>query len=156
MTSFASQETIARSSEDVWVYAADVIRHPEWMAVTDARVLEGDGTQAGARGRERLRFGPFEWDVEFEVAEANPGRLIVWRSVTGAPFDLEVKLDLEPTGPASTHATYSASIQMHGLWRALTPLVAAEGRAGQTRELQRLKEQMEVASGMAPRGIPTR
>ena len=46
------------------------------MTVTDARIVQGDGTQVGARGRERMRFGPFGWDVEFEVAEAEPGRRI--------------------------------------------------------------------------------
>jgi uncharacterized membrane protein len=144
MIRFETQQTIARPAQDVWTYAADILRHPEWMAVTDARVVRGQGTQAGARGRARSRFGPFEWDVEFEVAEAEPGRRIVWRAVGGAPFQLEVALDLEPFGPASTRATYRAAIQLHGLWRLLTPFVAIEGRAGPARELQSLKERVEA------------
>ena len=150
MIRFETRQTIARSAQDVWTYAADILRQPEWMAVTDARVLHGQGTQAGARGRERLRFGPFQWDVEFEVAEAKPGRRIVWRAVDGAPFELEAALDLEPVGPSSTRATYRAAIHLRGLWRLITPLVAMEARAGQARELQRLKEQVEVAPAMAP------
>lgn len=150
MIRFETQQTIARSAQDVWSYAADILRHPDWMAVTDARVVNVQGTEAGARGRERLRFGPFQWDVEFEVAEAQPGRRIVWRSVGGAPFKLEVALDLEPLEAASTRATYRAGIQLHGLWRLLTPFVAMEGSASPARELQRLKEQVEVAPAMAP------
>lgn len=149
MIRFEAQQTIARSAHDVWTYAADILRHPEWMEVTDARVLDGEGTQASARYRERMRFGPFQWDVEGEVAEAEPGRRIVWRAVDGAPFQGDLALDLEPVGPALTRATYRSAIQLHGLWRSLTPFIAMEGSAGLARELQRLKERVEVAPAMA-------
>ena len=149
MTSFVAQQTIARSADDVWAYASDIVRHAEWMTVTDARIVHGDGTQVGAHGRERMRFGPFGWDIEFEVAEATPGRRIVWRSVAGAPFNLVVSLELEPVGPTSTKATYGADIQLHGLWRLIGPIVAMEGKAGPERELRRLKAQVEGASNMA-------
>ncbi len=150
MIKFQTQQTIARSADDVWTYAADILRHTEWMAVTEARIVHGQGSEVGARARERLIFGPFSWDVDIDVSEAVPGRRIVWRSVGGAPLHGEVALDLEPVGPESTRATYRADIQMHGLWRLLAPFVAMEGRAGQARELQRLKEQVEVAPAMMP------
>lgn len=140
-----TEQTIERAAEDIWAYAADIARHPEWMAVADAAILHGVGSEVGARGRERLVLGPFKWDAEFEVAEAVPGRRIVWRSVAGTPFDLQVSLDLAPAGPTVTHATYSAEIQPHGLWRLLAPLMAAEGKAGPERELRRLKENLETA-----------
>lgn len=148
MTSFVATQTIARSADDIWAYAADIVRHTEWMTVTDARIVHGDGTQVGARGRERMRFGPFGWDVEFEVSEATPGRRIVWKSVAGAPFDLAVSLDLEPVGSTSTAATYGADIHLHGLWRLIGPIVALEGKAGPARELGRLKAQVEGTSSM--------
>ena len=140
------EQTIARSANDVWAYAADIIRHSEWMDVTDARVVNGDGTRTGARGRERIRFGPFEWDVEFEVSDAVPGRRIAWKALSGAPFDLEVALDLEPTGPALTRATYGANLRLHGLWRLLSPVVAMEAKNGPARELRQLKAQVEASS----------
>jgi uncharacterized membrane protein len=150
MISFAATQTIARSADDVWAYAADIARHPDWMTVTDARIVRGDGTTVGARGRERMRFGPFGWDVEFEVAEAMPGRRIVWKSVEGAPFDLAVSLDLHPTGPTSATAKYTADIQLRGVWRLIGPFVAMEGKAGPERELGRLKAQVEGGSSLAP------
>jgi uncharacterized membrane protein len=150
MSKGVAEQTIARSAQDVWTYAADIVRHAEWMTVTDARIVRGDGTRTGARGRERMRFGPFGWDVEFEVAEADPGRRIAWKSVSGAPFDLEVTLDLEPLDLTSTKATYAADIRLHGLWRLLSPIVAMEAKAGPARELQRLKTQVEAAAVMAP------
>jgi len=150
MSKGVAQQTIAASTQDVWAYAADIVRHAEWMTVTEARATSGDGTQMGARGRERMRFGPFGWDVEFEVVDATPGRRIAWRSVSGAPFDLDVTLDLEPEGSASTKATYAAVIRLHGLWRLLSPMVAMEANAGPARELQRLRTQVEAAEVTAP------
>lgn len=140
------RQTIERSADEVWAYAADVGRHPEWMSVTDATLLRGTGSGIGSRGRERLAMGPFKWDVEFEVAEAVPGRRIVWRSVAGVPVDIEVALDLDPAGPTSTSATYGATLEPRGFWRLLTPLLAMEGKAGPERELRRLKENVEMRS----------
>ena len=149
MRTYTAEATIARSAERVWTYAADILRHPEWMNVTDARIVQGQGSQRGARGRERLVLGPFKWDVEFEVAEADPGRRIVWRSVDDAHVDLEMALELAPEGRAVTKATYHGTIQMKGVWRLLTPLVAMEGSSGIRKELQRLKEHVEAAPAVA-------
>jgi hypothetical protein len=144
------EQMIERPAQDVWAYAADIVRHAEWMTVTDARIVQGDGTQVGARGRETVRFGPFRWDGEIEVSEAEPGRRIVWKSVQGVPFDLTVTLDLEPLGPALTKARYGADIRLHGIWRLLSPIVAMEAKAGPARELSRLKAQVEAAPALAP------
>jgi uncharacterized membrane protein len=120
------------------------------MTVTNARIVQGDGTQLGARGRERVRFGPFGWDAEFEVSEAEPGHRIAWKSVQGVPFDLTVRLDLEPIGPASTKASYGADIRLHGAWRLLSPMVGMEAKAGPARELQRLKTRVEASPTVTP------
>jgi len=144
MTRYEAQAEIARSADEVWTYAADILRHTEWMSVADAQLLAGDGTQVGARGRERLLLGPFKWDVEFEVVEAEPGRRLLWRS-RDARFDLEIGLELEPSGLTSVRARYHGAAQMHGKWRLLSPLVAMEGSAGVRRELDRLKARVEGA-----------
>ena len=148
MSRFEAETTIERSANDVWAYAADILRHPDWMNVADAHVVSGDGTAVGARGRERLLLGPFKWDVVFEVAEAVAGRRIVWRSVDDPRLDLEVGLDLEPVDATSTRATYHGAVQMHGRWRVLAPLVSMEGSAGLKRELQRLKSNVEATATM--------
>ena len=144
MTRYEAQAEIARSAGEIWTYAADILRHTEWMSVADAHLLAGDGTQVGARGRERLLLGPFKWDVEFEVAEAEFGRRLLWRS-RDARFDIEIGLDLEPSGPTSVRARYHGDAQMHGRWRLLVPLLAMEGAAGIKRELAQLKARIEEA-----------
>jgi Polyketide cyclase / dehydrase and lipid transport len=145
MTAYEAQTNIERSANEVWIYAADILRHSEWMSVADAHLLAGDGTQVGARGRERLLLGPFKWDVEFEVAEAEFGRRLRWRSIDPR-FDMEIALELEPTGPTSVRARYYGAAQMHGRWRLLSPLVGMEGSAGVKRELAHLKARVESSA----------
>jgi Polyketide cyclase / dehydrase and lipid transport len=148
MTRYEAQAEIARSADEVWTYAADILRHTEWMSVADAHLLAGDGTQIGARGRERLLLGPFKLDVEFEVAEAEFGRRLLWRS-RDPRFDMEVGLELEPSGPSSVRARYHGAAQMHGRWRLLSPLVAMEGSGSVKRELTRLKARVEQSPAAA-------
>ena len=59
MTSFTTQASIDRPARDIWRYAADIRSHPEWMGVSTARVIDGDGTEVGTRGEERMGFGPW-------------------------------------------------------------------------------------------------
>lgn len=150
-----TEQVIERPAADIWAYAADIGRHPEWMNVTDPRITNGTGAEVGSRGRERMAMGPFKWDAEFEVTEAVPGRRIVWRSVAGVPFEAELSLDLDATGRTTTRATYGAVIELHGLWRLLSPMLAAEGKAGPERELRRLKENIERSATSASAASPT-
>jgi uncharacterized protein YndB with AHSA1/START domain len=149
MSRFEAEATIDRSPDEIWTYAADILRHPDWMTVADARVLRGEGTETGASGHERLILGPFKWDVEFEVVEAEPGSRLVWRAVNDPHFDFEVGLTLEPSAGGTTRANYHAAVRMRGSWRLLAPLLAMEGSAGVRRELGRLKTNVEATPAMA-------
>ncbi|HEV8401513.1 MAG TPA: SRPBCC family protein [Candidatus Limnocylindrales bacterium] len=43
MIRFETEQTIERPADDVWAYAADIRRHPEWMGVTDATIVQRRG-----------------------------------------------------------------------------------------------------------------
>ncbi len=143
MIRYRAEETIARSPEEVWAFAADIEEHPRWMDVTDARLLRGRPTEPGARAREVVRFGPRRFDVELEVAAAEPGRRIAWRMIGGGPFRGEFALELEPMEAASTRATFTGQLTLRGLWRLMEPIVAMEVRKNEARELRRLREVVE-------------
>jgi uncharacterized membrane protein len=149
MSTFEVSDVIARSAQDIWSYAAEIERHDEWMTVTNARATSGRGLAVGDRGKEVGGLGPWKWDVEVEVTAADPGRRLTWRSVAGAPFDLEVTLDLTEIDATSTRATYRASLRMRGLWRLIGPIAAMEGAAGPKRELARLKANLEAGTPAA-------
>ena len=149
---FEAAETIGRPAAEVWAYAADIPRHTEWMTVSEALLTSGDGERAGARGRETMTLGPMRITADLEVAEAEPGRRLRWRTLPSAPFDLDVVLDLAPDGAGATRASYRSTVHLRGLWRLAAPLIAMEGREGVKRELRRLKERMEARSGGAVTG----
>lgn len=146
-----AQLTIGRPAGEIWSYAADIARHPEWMNVTNAERVQGTGERVGDRGRERMRMGPLARDAEFEVVAAEPGRKIAWRPGKGSPFSGDLILDLEPLGPSQTRATYGGSFALRGVLRLVEPLFAGEAKQGMAKELQQLKDAVEVRSATAAR-----
>ena len=146
---FEAAETIGRPAAEIWAYAADIPCHTEWMTVSDAVVTSGSGERAGARGRETMNLGPMKITADLEVAEAEPGRRLRWRTLPGAPMDIDVMLDLSPDGMGATRATYRSTVHLRGLWRLAAPLIAMEGREGVKRELRRLKQRVEAAGAAA-------
>jgi len=146
---FETREEIDRSIGDIWAYAADIARHPEWMGVTEARLTHGDGTTVGARATERIRMGPKVFDVDLEVSRADPPHRIGWRIAGRGPLSGEVTLDLEPIGADRTRATWSGRLGLTGIWWVLEPVLAAEIRAGEATELRRLKTRMETTASTA-------
>jgi uncharacterized protein YndB with AHSA1/START domain len=130
MIRFETEQMIERSAEEVWAYAADVLRHPEWMGVKNARMVSGRGTEVGARAIERMKVGPRSIDVGLEVSDVLPARRIAWRVLAGTPLAGEVRLDFEPLGPTSTRAVWSGSMGLTGLWRVIEPLIGRGTEGG--------------------------
>ncbi len=149
MIRFETTQTIERSAHEVWAYAADVLRHPEWMGVTNARTVAGTGTGVGDRAIERLQLGPRSVDVGFAVSAADPGKRIAWHMEPGSLLSGDVALELEPIGPGRTRAVYSGSIGLKGIWRLAEPFMRAEVRASEAAELARLKANVEATDAIA-------
>jgi uncharacterized membrane protein len=143
------QETIDRPADDVWRTAADVGRHADWMGAPGT-IKSGSATEVGSRVDYVFKLGPMTFNAVAEVASADPGRRIGWRVVDGAPFTATYTLDLEQTGPTTTRAGWSGSMQLKGLWRLLTPLFAMETREGEAKELARLKALVEGSPATPP------
>jgi len=120
MIEVRAQVTIDRPADEIWSYAAEIARHPEWMSVRSAERLQGTGSQVGDRGR------------------------IAWRPGKGSPFTGDLVLELESLGPSQTRATYGGSFRLRGLPRAVEPLFAGEAKQGMAKELRRLKDAVEA------------
>ena len=149
MIRFQTEQTIERSAQEIWTYAADITRHPQWMGVIDARLVSGQATDIGARGVERTRLGPRTFEVGLVVSKSIPAQRIAWRMDGESPFIGEVTLDLESLGPDRTRAVWSGGIGLTGWWRLIEPLLGTEVRAGEARELRRLKAALETAAATA-------
>jgi carbon monoxide dehydrogenase subunit G len=143
MIPFTSTTTIARGAADVWSTAADLARHAEWMDITESVLTSGDGASPGSRARQTMRLGPVRLRYELEVADAEPGRRIAWRTVGGGALRAGARLELEALSADSTRVTWSGEMGFRGPLRLLEPLIAAEARAGEARELERLRALLE-------------
>ena len=144
MIRFATERTIHRSADEIWSFATDITRHPEWMAVMDAVVVSGKPQEVGAVGRETVRMGPRRFVAEFVVSESTPGRTIAWPVGGRTPIAGEARLDLEAMGPDSTRVRWSGGFTLTGLWRIIEPLMADEIRSGEAAELVWLKTTLEA------------
>jgi uncharacterized membrane protein len=145
MIRFETEQTIGRSADEVWAYAADILRHPEWMGVTDARIVRGRGSEVGSSAIEHVKMGPRTVEVEVSVTEAIPARRLRWTVAGRSPLRGDVTLELEPLGADQTRAVWSGSMGMRGLWRLLEPVMAGEVAQGEAAELRRLKANLEKA-----------
>jgi uncharacterized protein YndB with AHSA1/START domain len=137
------EETIARPAQEVWSLAADVAQHVQWMGAPGT-LRSGSPTEVGGRIGYVYKLGPFTFNALAEISSAEPGKRLGYRIVEGAPFDATYTLDLEPTGPGATKASWSGSMQPRGAWRLLTPVFAMETREGEARELKKLKALAEA------------
>ena len=147
MVKFESEQQIARPADEVWAYAADIPRHPEWMGVADARIIDGRPTEAGARAVATMRLGPRRYQLEYVVARAEPGRRIAWSILGGGPLRGEVVLELDADATGGTRARYHGELHTTGAWRVLEPVLAGEIRSGEAMELRRLKTRLESTAG---------
>ena len=154
MIRFQTEQTIQRPAQEIWTYAADITRHPQWMGVIDARLVSGPATDIGARGVERTKLGPRTFEVGVVVSKSIPAHRIAWRMEGESPFIGEVTLDLEPLGPDRTRAVWSGGIGLTGWWRLIEPFLGTEVRAGEACELRRLKAALEMAPARASTGEP--
>jgi len=96
--------------ERVWEMAASVERMPEWFAFADRmEILEGHGL--GRRQRLHGHWGKRRSEVDQEIVEFDPPRLLAWRHLAerldGKPAPrfaslTEFRIVLQPLGEAAT------------------------------------------------------
>jgi uncharacterized membrane protein len=146
MIRFETEQTIGRSAEDVWAYAADIRLHPEWMGVIDARIVQGNGTEVGARALERITMGGRTIDVAVAVSESIPARRIGWTVTGDSRIAGAVTLQLDPLGPDRTRAVWSGQLGLTGMWRLIEPFMARDIRNGEAAEL---KANLETSPNIA-------
>jgi uncharacterized membrane protein len=152
MFRFSSQQTVQRPAGEIWRYATEVERHPEWMALLDARRLDADMTTVGSRGVHRMTFAGRPIEVEMAVATVERDRRIGWRALRGGPFRAEVTIELEPVDATTTRVTWGGWMAFTGLMRLLEPLLAGEVRRNEAAELVKLKANLEGRP--APETVP--
>src|SRR5689334_17650708 len=92
---------------------------------------------AGTRMEVTFGMGPIKARVGLEITEVEQDRGLAWTSFSG-PIRWDGAYRLEPTG-SRTVVSQTGSLIFSGLWRLIEPIAGAEIRAGEVKELERLK-----------------
>src|SRR5690349_3999519 len=146
MTAIVASIEIARRPDDVFAYATDLARYPEWQRGVGSARLQGTGPiRAGSRAVMTRRVGPRMVEYIEEVAELNPPRSWTVRSVGGLPVTAIAQCAIEPLdGGERSRITINLDFKAQGIGKLLLPLIVRrQARKTLPREVRELKEILE-------------
>ena len=151
MIRFNIDTQIDRPVPEVFAFATDLDRLPEWQTNAVSAVLEADGPLGvGSRVREVRRVpGGKRIELLVEVVEYQPSTAFAMNVIEGTP--LHMRMTFEPHGQG-TAMRFAVHGQLPGLLRVVDPLFAIVVKrqfAKQCAELKRVLEQSPPASSPA-------
>jgi hypothetical protein len=147
MPPIVTSAEIGRPAAEVFAYATDPTRFPEWQhAVVDGHMDHpGNGTPApGAKCVTTRRIGGANRASTSELVHIDPPRSWAVRGTDG-PIRAAVDVLVEPVTGARSRLTISVDFTGHGIGKILVPLmVRREARKEMPANLAALKQQMEA------------
>jgi Polyketide cyclase / dehydrase and lipid transport len=146
MTAIVESIEIARRPDDVFAYATDLSRYPEWQRGVGSARLQGDGPiRAGSRAVMTRRVGPRMVEYIEEMAEFDPPRSWTVRSIGGLPVTAIAQCAIEPLdGSERSRVTITLDFKARGIGKLLLPLVVRrQARKTLPKEARELKEILE-------------
>jgi uncharacterized protein YndB with AHSA1/START domain len=136
---------IARPPDEVYSYATDPSRFPEWQNdVVRVRIEGGRPPGVGTRFTTIRRIGRVEQTTTQEITEISPPRSWAARGIDG-PFRPSAGITVEPLGDGTRSlVTIALDFEGHGLGK-LLPLDVIRRMAakGAPRSYRNLKERLE-------------
>jgi uncharacterized protein YndB with AHSA1/START domain len=136
---------IARGPEDVFAYATDPSRLPEWQeSVVSARREDDGPVRVGTRVVVTRRVRGRELTMTAELSELNPPTSWAVRGLDG-PVRGNVKGRIEPLdGGQRSRVTIQLDLGGHGIGKLLVPLfVRRQAAAEMPKNLQNMKRLLE-------------
>jgi uncharacterized protein YndB with AHSA1/START domain len=135
---------IDRSPEDVFGYATDPPRFPEWQRDVVRVEMDGDPRTVGSRFTSIRRFAGAEQRLVQEVSEVAPPHRWAARAVSG-PIRPDAALTIEPLDDgARSRVTFTIEYEAGGIGRLILPLVTRQTRSAAPVSFRRLKERLEI------------
>jgi carbon monoxide dehydrogenase subunit G len=136
---------IARRPDQVFAYAIDFSRFPEWQAGVASVRREGDGPLGvGSRAVVTRQVGPREQPSTEEITELNPPTTWTVRGV-GGPATAIARGTIGPLDDGKrSRVTIALDFEGRGIGKLLVPLIIRrQARKQLPRNEQRLKELLE-------------
>jgi uncharacterized protein YndB with AHSA1/START domain len=134
---------VDRPAEEVFAYATDPARFPEWQAGVVSGHMDGVGTGVGARCISVRRIGGAERASTSELVHVDPPRTWSVRGIDG-PIRAAVDVTVEPISAKRSRVSIGVDFIGHGIGKLLVPLVVRrEALKEMPANLVRLKDRLE-------------
>jgi uncharacterized protein YndB with AHSA1/START domain len=135
---------VDRSAEDVFAYATDPTRFPEWQqGVVDGHLDQPGVPAVGARCLTTRRIGGANRPSTSEVTHIDPPTTWGVRGIDG-PIRAIVDVTVEPLTADRSRLTIAVDFEGHGIGKLLVPLIVRrQARKEMPANLATLKERLE-------------
>jgi uncharacterized protein YndB with AHSA1/START domain len=146
MSPIVTSAEIERPAADVFAYATDPARFPEWQkGVVDGHMDSSGGAPAvGAKCVTTRRIGGANRPSTSELVQFDPPKTWGVRGTDG-PIRAAVDVVVEPLADTRSRLTISVGFTGHGIGKILVPLmVRREARKEMPDNMAALKHQMEA------------
>jgi hypothetical protein len=140
---YQSQVLIDRPPEAVFPFLIEREKQALWSDVP-MRQLSSGPLGTGSRMEVTFGGGPLKAVVGLELTAVDQDRRMAWKSFSG-PIGWDGEYVLEPTG-SGTRLSQNGALRFKGLWRLLEPIVGAEMKPGEIKELETLKAAAEASA----------
>lgn len=137
---------IERPVSDVAAYAGDPSNAPEWYSnIKSVRWRTTPPVAIGSQMDFVATFLGRQLSYTYEVVDLVAGERLVMRTAQG-PFPMETTYEWSAVGEGQTRMTLRNRGEPAGFARVAAPVMAAAVRRNTTKDLQRLKQLLEVRS----------
>jgi uncharacterized protein YndB with AHSA1/START domain len=135
---------VDRPAAEVFAYATDPTRFPEWQAgVVDGHLDRTGPPQVGAKCVTTRRIGGAERPVTSELTHVDPPRTWGVRGIDGA-IRATVDLTVAPLAETRSRLRIAVDFEGHGIGRVLVPLlVRRQAQKEMPTNVANLKRQLE-------------
>lgn len=134
---------IACPAEVVFAYVSNYENDPQWRAgVLEMTSIPPGSPQIGTKTREVARFFGQKRVTPAEVTQYEAGRTIAFAGLMAKNIPVSGSRTVERIEDL-TRFTYQARVELSDYYRLVEPLIALILRKRFTRDLQRLKKQLE-------------
>jgi uncharacterized protein YndB with AHSA1/START domain len=136
---------IGRPPDEVFAYAIDPSKFPEWQQGVVSGHMDAPTTRVGSKCTTVRRIGGREREVTTEITEYDPPRRWADRGIEG-PIRAIVGVTVEPlTDGARSRLSIEVDFTGHGIGRLLVPLVVRRQAASEMPgNMERLKQRLEA------------
>jgi hypothetical protein len=128
----------------VFPYLVEREKQALWSDVAMRPLTDGAFGQ-GSRMEITFGMGPLKKSLVLEINRLEPGRHLAFRTVSMGGINWTGGYVLEPDAASGSRLSQAGTLEFRGAWRLLEPVLGAEIRNGEIKELERLKAVVEAA-----------